>query len=76
VLQPNAVHPVNLRPDEIVVRDTAIGHTRGVEVNKIINALRDSEVRQQPIRWLWILGIVVVSLGCGSLWPVWLRLAN
>ena len=76
VLQPNAVHPVNLGLDEIVVRATAIGHTRGVEVNKIINALRDAEVRQQPIRWLWILGIVVVSLGCGSLWPVWLRLAN
>jgi len=77
MLQSNAIPPVNLQHlDQILVQATSRGHMRGAEVNKIVNALRDAKVHQQPIHWSWIIGIAIVSLGFGSLWTVWLRLID
>ena len=42
-------------------------------MTRLVSALHDTDVQQQKVPWLWIIGIIVISLVIGSLWPIWLR---
>jgi len=40
-------------------------------VTRVVNALQEEDIRHQPITWLWFVGIVILSMAIGSLWPLW-----
>jgi len=40
-------------------------------VTRVVNALQEEDIRHQPISWLWFVGIVILSMAIGSLWPLW-----
>jgi len=40
-------------------------------VARVVNALQEEDKHHQPISWLWFVGIVILSMVIGSLWPLW-----
>jgi hypothetical protein len=71
LLQTDAIHPVYLHHlDDIVERVTSRGYTRGIDVNKVITALRGRKVYHQPSHRTLTAVFMVVLAGLGILWSI------
>jgi hypothetical protein len=44
-------------------------------VNRIVDVLQDVDIPHQPPPWLRLIGIAILFLVIGDLWPIWLRVA-
>jgi len=62
------------RLGEISARVASRDRIRGADVPRIVNALRDADKSQHTMSWSWVIGIIIVSMIIGSLWPIWLKL--
>jgi len=62
------------RLDEISARVATRDRIRGADIPCIVNALRDADKSQHTMSWSWVIGIMIVSMIIGSLWPIWLKL--
>jgi hypothetical protein len=60
--------------DDLVEREDSRSYTRGVDATKIFTTLRSEQVAQPSTSWVWPLMIIVISIGCGALWPIWFKL--
>jgi hypothetical protein len=77
LLQTDAQHPVELQHlDDIVERATSRGYTQGLDVSKVVTALRSRGVHHSSSRKTWINGIVIAFAGLGILWLIWFKNAN
>jgi len=47
---------------------------RGAKVHRVVSALRDADKSQHRMSWSWVIGIMIVPMIIGSLWPIWLKL--
>jgi len=61
------------RLDEISARVKSRDRIRGAYVPRVVNAPRDAD-KSQHTSWSWVIGIMIVSMITGSLWPIWLKL--
>lgn len=74
LLQADTTRPVDLpHLDDIVERASSRGYTRGVDVSKVVTALRSREIYYQLPRGTWILAIVLAFAGHGILWFIWFK---
>jgi hypothetical protein len=68
LLQTDTQHSVELSQlDGIVVRATSRGNTQGLDVSRVVTALRGREVYHSPSHKTCILGIIVAFAGLGNL---------
>jgi hypothetical protein len=75
MLQPIAASSVNLqRLDAVASRVASRSHLKRADVTRIIDMLQEDDTSGLPKSWLWLTGVIVISVTVGSLWPVWLKL--
>ena len=73
LLQTEVQHSVKLQHlDDIVERATCRGYTQGLDVSKVVNALRSRGIDHSPSSGTWNLGIVVLA-GLGILRLIWFK---
>ena len=77
LLQMDANHSVDLHHlDDIVERVTSKGYTRGIDVNKVVTALRGREVYHRPSHGILFIVLMVIPTGFGILWFIWFRVTR
>jgi hypothetical protein len=77
LLQTEAMHPVDLHHlNDIVERVTSKGYTQGIDVNKVVTALRGGEVYHQPSHRTLIIVFMIVFAGLGILWFTWFKVTG
>ena len=74
LLQMEAQHLMELQHlDDIVERTTSRGYTQGLDVSKVVAALRSRKVYHPPPRRTWTLGVAIALAGLGTLWLIWFK---
>ena len=75
VLQSELPSSITLqRLDEISARVNSRSQMRGADVTRFVSVLQNADVHHHAVSWSWVIGIIIVSIAVGSLWPIWLRL--
>jgi len=75
LLQPQAIPAESLqRLNAIATRSVSRSQLKGTDVPQLMEMLRNDEPDGQPKLWLWFVGVIIVSVIIGSLWPVWFKL--
>lgn len=64
------------RLDDLIERADSRNYTQGIDAAKIFTMLRSEKVAQHTTPWVWPLTVIVVSIGCGALWPIWFTLVK
>jgi hypothetical protein len=59
------------RLDGLIERADSGSYTHGVDAAKILTTLLNEKVTQHSTSWVWPFILVVISTGCGALWPIW-----
>jgi hypothetical protein len=74
LLQTEVQHAAELpHLNDIVERATSRGHTQGLDVDRVVTALRSETVYHSSTREIWILGIIVALAGLGILCIIWFK---
>jgi len=77
LLQMNANYSVDWHHlDDIVERVTSKGYTRGIDVNKVVTALRGREVYHQPSHRTLFIVLIVIFAEFGTVWFFWFRITK
>ena len=77
VFQANEHRSVNLQNlDAIVERAASRGYTQGLDVSKVVTALRSRESSRPPSRNTWIFSVAIALIGIGIVWLIWSRSAK
>ena len=77
LLQINANYSVDTHHlDDIIERVTSKGYTRGIDVNKVVTALRGREVHHQPSQRTLLIVLIIVPIGFGILWFIWFNVTT
>ena len=77
VFQADEHRLVNLQNlDAIVEQAVSRGHTQGLDVSKVVTALRSRESSRPPSRITWIISIAVALTGLGIVWLIWSKSAK
>jgi hypothetical protein len=67
-------HMVDLQHlDDLVEWAYSRSYTQGIDAAKMITTLRNGKLNQQSTHWVWLIVIIIASIGCGVLWPVWIK---
>jgi len=72
-------HPseVNLQHlDGLVERASSESQTPGIDIDKMVTTLRSRRMNQPDTHWVWIIIVIIASMACGALWPIWAKLFN
>jgi len=59
--------------DGLVERASSGSQTQGIDIDKMVTTLRSRRMNQPNTQWVWIIIVIVASIGFGALWPVWLK---
>jgi len=77
LLQMNANYSVDMHHlDDIVERVTSKGYTRGIDVNKVVTALRGREVHHQPSQRTLLIVLIIIPIGLRFLWFIWFNVTK
>jgi hypothetical protein len=60
--------------DDLIERADLKRYTQGIDAAKMFTMLRNEKVNQHTTSWVWPITVIVASIGCGALWPVWIKL--
>ena len=61
------------RLDDLIEQADSRSYTQGIDAAKMFTTLRSEKVTQHTTSWVWPIIVIVASIGCGALWPVWLK---
>jgi hypothetical protein len=64
---------VNLQLDNLLEWGESRSYTQGVDVTKMSYTLRSKKEIQNTTPWVWPFIVILASIGCGALWPMWFR---
>jgi len=78
LFQADTHHPeIDLqRLDGLVERASSGSQTQGIDIDKMVTALRSRNMNRPTIHWVWIIVVIVTSMACGAIWPTWVKLFN
>jgi hypothetical protein len=55
----------------LIERADSRSYTQGIDATKMLTTLRNEEMNHHTTSWVWPKLIIVVSVGCGATWPIW-----
>jgi len=64
------------RLDDLIERADSGSYTHGIDAAKMFATLQNEKVTQRTTSWVWPFMLVVISIGCGALWPIWFTLVT
>ena len=78
MFQADGHHPeVDLQHlDGLVERASSGSQTQGIGIDKMVTTLRSRRMNQPNTQWVWIITVIIASIACGAVWPVWVKLFN
>ena len=62
--------------DGLVERASSGSQTQGIDIDKMVTTLRSRRMNQPNTQWVWIITVIIASIACGAVWPVWVKLFN
>ena len=76
LFQADAHHPeVDLQHlDGLVERASSGSQMQGIDINKMVTTLHSRTVNRPTPHWVWIIIVIVTSMACGAIWPIWVKL--
>jgi len=60
--------------DGLVERASSEGRTQGIDIDKVVTVLRSTKMNQPTTHWVWIVIVIITSMVCGAVWPIWVKL--
>ena len=78
LFQADGHHPeVDLQHlDGLVEHASSSSQTQGIDIDKMVTTLRSRRMNQPNTQWVWIIIVIIASIACGAVWPIWVKLFN
>jgi len=78
LFQADTHHPeVDLQHlDGLVERASSESQMQGLDISKMVTTLHSRTVNRPTPHWVWIIIVIVTSMACGAIWPIWVKLFN
>ena len=76
LFQADTHHPeVDLQHlDGLVERASSGSQTQGIDIDKMVIDLRNENMNRPTTHWVWIIVVIIISMACGAIWPIWVKL--
>jgi len=60
--------------DGLVERASSGSQMQGIDIDRMVTALRSKHMDRPSTHWVWIIVVIITSMACGAIWPIWVRL--